>query len=80
LEINTESQVISKMKKLMLVAVVAAFGMVSCKKDYTCECTVSGATLKVEYSKVKKKDAETSCDSAETTYKQADASASCTLK
>lgn len=61
------------MKKLLLVAAVAAFtvSMTSCKKDYTCTCkstvTPSGGTAtvtetKVEYKKVKEDDAKTSCD------------------
>ena len=29
------------MKKVFLVAAVAGLSMVSCKKDYTCECTVT---------------------------------------
>ena len=28
------------MKKIMLVGAVALLGLASCKKDYTCECTV----------------------------------------
>lgn len=30
------------MKKVLLIAAVAGLAMVSCKKDYTCECTYSG--------------------------------------
>lgn len=29
------------MKKILLVAAVAGMTMVSCKKDYTCECTTT---------------------------------------
>lgn len=29
------------MKKVLLVGAVALLGLASCKKDYTCECTVS---------------------------------------
>lgn len=32
------------MKKLVLVALVAGF-LVSCKKDYTCQCNAGGITL-----------------------------------
>ena len=53
------------MKKLVLFAAVAAF-MVSCKKEYTCECTISGGfingTVSETYPKMKKKDAEKKCD------------------
>jgi hypothetical protein len=31
------------MKKILLVAAVAGLSMVSCKKDYTCTCTVTAA-------------------------------------
>ena len=30
------------MKKILLIVAVASFVMTSCKKDYTCECTLSG--------------------------------------
>lgn len=59
------------MKKLALgMAAFLALGLASCKKDYVCECTYddgSGttATSTANYSGVKKKDAEDSCDSAE---------------
>jgi hypothetical protein len=54
------------MKKVLLVAAVAAFAMTSCKKEYTCECTTtssSGSTSSsVKLDKMKKKDAEKKCD------------------
>lgn len=70
------------MKKLVVLGlVVAGFAMTSCKKDYTCECTFTSIpTINIEYTKVKKADAETSCDAAETTYKVGDSGANCTLK
>jgi hypothetical protein len=53
------------MKKLLLVAAVAAFTMTSCKKDYVCTCkdnsTVDPEDFTTKYSKVKKKDAEAKC-------------------
>ena len=55
------------MKKLFILAVIAAgFTMTSCKKDYTCSCTVPGQSAPVEYkyTKVKKADAETACKAA----------------
>jgi hypothetical protein len=70
------------MKKALLVAVVAGFAMTSCKKDYTCACTnvpVLG-TINIEIPKAKKKDAQATCDQAETTYKVGDPNASCELK
>ena len=62
------------MKKILLVAAVAGLSMVSCKKDYTCECTItttvtglptttqttSGAT-----GKMKKAEAEDKCNTGD---------------
>jgi hypothetical protein len=53
------------MKKVLLVAAIAAFAMSSCKKDYTCECTskdsngtvISTADGTVHTTKSKAKDA-----------------------
>ena len=68
------------MKKVILLGALGVFALASCKKDYTCSCTFSNSgSLKLEYKDVKKKTAEDSCDAAETTYKQGDASANCTL-
>ena len=54
------------MKKLLLVAAVAAFTMTSCKKDYTCTCTYTsgGQTQTATYpmNDVKKKDAKDACN------------------
>lgn len=51
------------MKKVLLLAIVAtAFGLTSCKKDYTCECTILGTTSSVKYTNVKKADAKKSCE------------------
>lgn len=33
------------MKKILLIAAVAGLSMVSCKKDYTCECTTTVTIL-----------------------------------
>ena len=51
-------------KKFVLAAVAVAFlGLVSCKKDYTCSCNDGdGLTMDYSYKKVKKKDAESSCN------------------
>ncbi len=69
------------MKNLMILAaaicMMVAFS--SCKKDYTCSCTVAGTTILVEYEGVKKGDAEDACSAAEATYKLGDPEATCTL-
>lgn len=54
------------MKKLLFVAAVAAFTMTSCKKDYTCSCTILGQTTDTVLEKQKKADAEAACDEANT--------------
>ena len=62
------------MKKVTLLAAVAflATTFTSCKKDYTCACTGSGATSGWNYewkmTDVKKKDASDACDLLNTTY------------
>lgn len=57
------------MKKFILVAALATFGLASCKKDYTCDCTyTSGSNTFTTTSKItnaKKKDAEKTCDGLE---------------
>lgn len=68
------------MKKVFVVAALAVFVLSSCKKDYTCACKFTdGATLNIEMNKVKKKDAESSCASAETTYKAGDPGVKCSI-
>lgn len=55
------------MKKLVLsIAALAlvATTMTSCKKKYTCSCTVLGVTTDTESAKMKKADAETWCNNA----------------
>ena len=68
------------MKKVLAIAVLGVFVLASCKKDYTCECTVDGEKLTIPLNGYKKKDAESSCDAAQTTYSNADSGATCTLK
>jgi hypothetical protein len=83
---GSQNQTYKLMKKNLSVAVVALFAsalLFSCKKDYTCTCTVTptGGTatkLTVDFKKVKKKDAEDGCKKAEDTYKLTGA-ASCSL-
>ena len=70
------------MKKLLLSVAVLGFitlASSSCKKDYTCECTVNGDKLNIEINNAKSADAEASCSSAEATYKTGDPDAKCTL-
>jgi hypothetical protein len=72
-------------KSIFVVAGVAMLALASCKKDYTCECTVTTMgiavpTLPAEFKDVKKKDAEEACDALQTTYTVGGATASCSLK
>lgn len=73
------------MKKLLSIAAitVALVSLSSCKKDYTCACTFSGAgagtpAQNIEIKDAKKKDAKETCDQAQTTW--AAIGASCELK
>ena len=53
------------MKKLLILAVIAgAFSLTSCKKDYTCSCTITGSSTPIDYkwTKITKKDAKAACD------------------
>lgn len=59
------------MKKLLFVAALAVFALSSCKKDYTCTCTLeflgqtSSTTVDYEgLSKSEAEDAETACTSS----------------
>jgi hypothetical protein len=58
------------MKKVLLIASVIGLAMASCKKDYTCTCkdqtTPPDPDIKYTYTKVKKKDAQKSCDDQNT--------------
>ena len=68
------------MKKVaLLIALGGVFAMSSCKKDWNCDCSVSGIDLTAEILNAKKADAEEVCDAAQTTYQIADSGASCTL-
>jgi len=53
------------MKRVILVAAVSMMALASCKKDYTCECTVtaggSSATSSTVLENVSKSDAEDAC-------------------
>jgi hypothetical protein len=57
------------MKKVILVAAVGMMALASCKKDYTCDCTLDGSDdLSVALNGYKKGDAQDACDAAETTW------------
>jgi hypothetical protein len=66
------------MKKVLAIAVLGVFVLSSCKKDYTCSCTVLGMTTDSVLKDVKKKDAEKACDATSTSA--AILGGSCTLK
>lgn len=51
-----------KMKKLFVIMVVGTFVLTSCKKDWTCECTLNGTALpSTTIEDMKKADAEKEC-------------------
>lgn len=53
------------MKKIVTIVAVALFGALvlpSCKKDYTCTCTVGGVTTSTEIKNAKKSDAKAACE------------------
>jgi 3-hydroxymyristoyl/3-hydroxydecanoyl-(acyl carrier protein) dehydratase len=55
------------MKKIVMIVTVALFGAVvlpSCKKDYTCTCTIGGASNATKMSGTKKSDAQAACDAS----------------
>jgi hypothetical protein len=57
------------MKKVLLLAVAGMFVLASCKKDYTCVCTVTeageSASASVVLKDIKKDDATTACDAGD---------------
>ncbi len=60
------------MKKVMFIGAVALLGLTSCKKDYTCECTlnVGSTSTKAAYplTDQTKSSATTNCDALKTNY------------
>jgi hypothetical protein len=64
------------MKKLIIAVAAVAF-LASCKKDYTCDCTIAGVTTKADLGKQKKDDAEATCNTSDTAAKLL--GGSCTL-
>ena len=67
------------MKNLFVVSMIMfAFSATSCKKDYTCTCTIySTETIVTE--KQKKKDAEEECDKMDADAKTIDSNGGCEL-
>ncbi len=62
------------MKKVLAVSIFAILGVAalsSCKKDYTCECTVTSGSTSVSSTstlKATKKDAKAACEKGSNTY------------
>jgi hypothetical protein len=57
------------MKKIVTIVAVALFGALvlpSCKKDYTCTCTIAGQTTSSPINNAKKSDAKNACDQLNT--------------
>lgn len=54
------------MKKVLFAAAILAGTsiMMSCKKDYECECDFDGTKYTYDLKDVKKKDAQDACDAA----------------
>lgn len=68
---------------MIAAAALMMAGFVSCKKDYTCQCTWdlagSQTTVDLEMNNVSKKDAKDACEAATATYSQY-TGVSCELK
>lgn len=62
-------------KVLLLSAVVAVVALSSCKKNYTCTCTISGQSTSVTIHDTKSK-ATTACDADNTAAQSAGGSCS----
>lgn len=54
------------MKKIILVAAVGMLALVSCKKDYSCDCETAGISTPVEIKNSSKSDATDACDKLNT--------------
>ncbi len=69
------------MKKILFsMLALSALTFASCKKDYNCTCSFSvGANTVIPIQKAKKKDAKSTCENAESTYKLADPGVKCSL-
>ena len=57
------------MKKFLLVAVAFGFGLVSCRKDYSCVCALSGSQSGTETTTItdSKNNAKEKCDEGDFT-------------
>jgi hypothetical protein len=73
------------MKKIVTIAAVALFGaflLPSCKKEYTCSCTVTAGgvsqTIEGKTSKLSKKDAKAQCDAGD--YSSPAGTSECEIK
>jgi hypothetical protein len=71
----THTNKIMFMKKILLFAVIAVVGasFASCKKDYTCTCTIKETgspdqTVSATIKNVTKSDAKKSCEGSVSTY------------
>lgn len=65
-------------KSLLFVAVAAlALSFSSCKKDYSCDCTIAGTTTETTLENYSKADAEAACDALDAAAQIG--SGSCTL-
>ena len=68
-------------KGLLFVGALVAFTLASCKKDYTCHCTDSAGATIIDYTaKMKKKDANTWCDSWNSTVSSNSSGDKCVLQ
>jgi len=56
------------MKKIILVAVVSMLVLVSCKKDYTCDCVGNTGSVTYLIENSSKSDAEKGCTSTNASF------------
>lgn len=69
-----------KTKHILSIAAVAVIGLFSsCRKDYTCTCTVNDEKSVVIYNQDHKSSAERACDERATAAKLADPQATCSI-
>lgn len=69
-----------KAKHILSIAAVAVITIFSsCRKDYTCTCTVNNEAVVILYNQEHKKDAEKGCEARETAAKMTDAQATCAI-
>jgi hypothetical protein len=70
--LNHNFKTLLKMKKVLFIVAISGLALVSCKKDYTCECTSTGGgvstTVSANTGKMKKSDAETKCKEGNKEY------------